>query len=237
MYLPMLTHPASRALHSRAWFCRTREGLYINREGHVAAARKRRHRWWVSLAPNNAKTIGRMTCHCFLQPIRTDHTSSSHTTLYRVRSSMCCLLPGYSFEPRPNSPVLGIATSAGKTSLAIKNNIDLSRSANVSNFKASTWFRQSLGFFFSSLKKKNGDSARRTLLTLFVHCLPNQSCEALLQAPRYSFLVFTKSVNSNFSAFWLASVNLEYPWLFTVLRPTLRLRLVSRNYQKTKFER
>ena len=154
MYLPMLTHPASRALHSRAWFCRTREGLYINREGHVAVGRKRRHRWWVSLAPNNTKTIGRMTCHCFLQPIRRDLTSSSHTTLYRVRSSMCCLFPGYSFEPRPNSFVLGIATSAGKTSLAIKNNIDLSRSANVSNFKASTWFRQSLGFFLLLTQKE-----------------------------------------------------------------------------------
>ena len=154
MYLPMLTHPASRALHSRAWFCRTREGLYINREGHVAAARKRRHRWWVSLAPNNTKTIGRMTCHCFLQPIRTDHTSSSHTTLYRVRSSMCCLLPGYSFEPRPNSPVLGIATSAGKTSLAIKNNIDLSRSANVSNFKALNVIQTEPRFFLLLTQKE-----------------------------------------------------------------------------------
>ena len=150
----MLTHPASRALHSRAWFSRTREGLYINWEGHVATARKRSHRWWVSLAPNNTKTIGRITCHCFLQPIRRDLTSSSYTTLHRVRSSMCCLLPGYSFEPRPNSPALGIATSAGKTSLAIKNNIDLSRSANVSNFKASTWFRQSLGFFFLLTQKE-----------------------------------------------------------------------------------
>ena len=154
MYLPMLTHPASRALHSRAWFCRTREGLYINREGHVAAARKRRHRWWVSLAPNNTKTIGRMTCHCFLQPIRTDHTSSSHTTLYRVRSSMCCLLPGYSFENRPNSPVLGIATSAGKTSLAIKNNIDLSRSANVSNFKALNVIQTESRFFLLLTQKE-----------------------------------------------------------------------------------
>ena len=154
MYLPMLTHPASRALHSRAWFCRTREGLYINREGHVAAARKRRHRWWVSLAPNNTKTSGRMTCHCFLQPIRTDHTSSSHTTLYRVRSSMSCLLPGYSFEPRPNSPVFGIATSAGKTSLAIKNNIDLSRSANVSNFKALNVIQTEPRFFLLLTQKE-----------------------------------------------------------------------------------
>ena len=154
MYLPMLTHPASRALHSRAWFCRTREGLYINREGHVAAARKRSHRWWVSRAPNNTKTIGRMTCHCFLQPIRTDHTSSSHTTLYRVRSSMCCLLPGYSFENRPNSPVLGIATSAGKTSLAIKNNIDLSRSANVSNFKALNVIQTESRFFLLLTQKE-----------------------------------------------------------------------------------
>ena len=36
----------------------------------VAAARKRSHQWRVSLTPNNTKTIGRMTCHCFLRPIR-----------------------------------------------------------------------------------------------------------------------------------------------------------------------
>ena len=150
----MLTHPASRALHSRAWFSRTREGLYINWEGQVAAARKRSHRWWVSLTPNNTKTIGRMTCHCFLRPIRRDLTSSSYNTLNRVRSSMYCLLPGYSFEPRPNSPVLGIATSVGKTSLAIKNKIDLSRSTNFSDFKALTWYRQSLGFFSPHSKRK-----------------------------------------------------------------------------------
>ena len=40
--------------------------------GHVGAARKRSHRWCVSLTPNNTKTIGRMTCYCFLPPIRRD---------------------------------------------------------------------------------------------------------------------------------------------------------------------
>ena len=47
-------------------------------EGHVAAARKRSHQWCVT--PNNAKTMGRMTCHCFQRPIRRDLTSSSYTT-------------------------------------------------------------------------------------------------------------------------------------------------------------
>ena len=48
--------------------------------GHVAAARKRSHKWCVSLTPNNTETIWRTTCHCFLWPIRRDLTSSSHTT-------------------------------------------------------------------------------------------------------------------------------------------------------------
>ena len=48
--------------------------------GHVAAARKSSHQWCVSLTPNNTKTMGRMTCHCFQRPIRRDLTSSSYTT-------------------------------------------------------------------------------------------------------------------------------------------------------------
>ena len=36
--------------------------------------------WCVSLTPNNTKTIERMTCHCFLGPIRRDFTNSSYTT-------------------------------------------------------------------------------------------------------------------------------------------------------------
>ena len=48
--------------------------------GHVAAARKRGHQWYISLTPNNTKTMGRMTCHCFQWPIRRDLTSSSYTT-------------------------------------------------------------------------------------------------------------------------------------------------------------
>ena len=47
--------------------------------GHLVAARKRSHHWCVSLTPNNTKTIGRMTCLCFLRPIRRDLTSSSYS--------------------------------------------------------------------------------------------------------------------------------------------------------------
>ena len=51
-------------------------------EGHVAATRKS-HRWCLTLTPNNTKTIERMTCHCFLLPIRRDLTRSFYTTLCR----------------------------------------------------------------------------------------------------------------------------------------------------------
>ena len=37
----------------------------------------------ITLTPNNTKTIERMTCHCFLLPIRRDLTSSFYTTLCR----------------------------------------------------------------------------------------------------------------------------------------------------------
>ena len=36
--------------------------------------------WCVSLIPNNTKTIERMTCHCFVRPIRRDLKNSSYTT-------------------------------------------------------------------------------------------------------------------------------------------------------------
>ena len=49
---------------------------------HVAAARKRSHQWCISLAPNNTKTDGRMTCLCFLRPIII--RSSSYAT------RICC---------------------------------------------------------------------------------------------------------------------------------------------------
>ena len=48
--------------------------------GHTTAARKRSHQWCLTLTPNNTKTIERMTCHCFLRPIRRDLTSRSYTT-------------------------------------------------------------------------------------------------------------------------------------------------------------
>ena len=51
-------------------------------EGHVAATRKS-HRWCLTLTPNNTKTIERMTCHCFLLPIRRDLTRSFYATLCR----------------------------------------------------------------------------------------------------------------------------------------------------------
>ena len=56
---------------------------YGLRRSHVAAARKRSHQWWVSLAPSNTKTIGRMTCHCFLRPIRRGETFWATPTLTR----------------------------------------------------------------------------------------------------------------------------------------------------------
>ena len=37
--------------------------------------------WCFSLTPNNTKTIERMTCHCFLRPIRRDLTNSFYITL------------------------------------------------------------------------------------------------------------------------------------------------------------
>ena len=37
--------------------------------------------WCVSLTPNNTKTIERMTCHCFLRPIRRDLTNSSYINI------------------------------------------------------------------------------------------------------------------------------------------------------------
>ena len=33
--------------------------------GDVAADPKRSHQWCATLTPNNTKTMGRMTCHCF----------------------------------------------------------------------------------------------------------------------------------------------------------------------------
>ena len=41
----------------------------------VAAARRRSHQWCLTLTPNSTETIERMTCHCFLQPIRRDLTT------------------------------------------------------------------------------------------------------------------------------------------------------------------
>ena len=55
--------------------------------GHVAAARKRSHQRCLTMTPNNTETIERMTCHCFLRPIKRDLTSSSYTT------ADCCCTP------------------------------------------------------------------------------------------------------------------------------------------------
>ena len=53
---------------------------------HVAAARKRSHQWCISLTPNNTKTIGRMTCLCFLRPII---IRSAPTLLVFVAVTVC----------------------------------------------------------------------------------------------------------------------------------------------------
>ena len=56
--------------------------LTRNIGGHVAAARKRSHQWCLTLTPNNMETIERITCHCFLRPIRRDLTTRSNTIEY-----------------------------------------------------------------------------------------------------------------------------------------------------------
>ena len=63
--------------------------LQGSKKGHIAATWKRSHQWCVSLTPNNTKTIGRMTCHCFLRPIRRNLPGSSYTTVKKssLRSS------------------------------------------------------------------------------------------------------------------------------------------------------
>ena len=51
----------------------------------VAAPGKRSQQWCLTLTPNNTKTIERMTCPCFLRPVRGDLPSSSYTTLPKGR--------------------------------------------------------------------------------------------------------------------------------------------------------
>ena len=65
-------------------------------KGHVTAARKRSHRWCVFLTPNNAKTIERMTCHCFLRPIRRDLPSSKVLRTVLLQLFLACSLSEYS---------------------------------------------------------------------------------------------------------------------------------------------
>ena len=66
----------------RPWALGQPLGIPVKKKNvcHVAAAWKRSHQWCVSLTPNNTKTNGRMTCHCFVRPIRRDLTSSYYTT-------------------------------------------------------------------------------------------------------------------------------------------------------------
>ena len=54
--------------------CVQRWRVSLHNCGRVAAAWKRSHQWCVFLTPNNTKTMGRMTCHCFQRPIRRDLT-------------------------------------------------------------------------------------------------------------------------------------------------------------------
>ena len=62
-------------------------------ESHVAAARKRSHQWCPTPTPNNTETIERMTCHCFLQQIRRNLTSSSSTTALGPQPKECSYTP------------------------------------------------------------------------------------------------------------------------------------------------
>ena len=65
----------------RARVCQPDQKPYGLRRSHVAAARKRSHQWWVSLTPNNSKTIGRIAYQCFLRPIRRGETWATPTVL------------------------------------------------------------------------------------------------------------------------------------------------------------
>ena len=87
--------------------------------------------------------------------------------------SMCCMLLGYSFEPRPNSRAVGTAGSVmiigfakKKLSLTREDKIDWSKSSGCGDFKGLTsmWFRQGL-LLFSSLKKTKEGSSRRVHLS------------------------------------------------------------------------
>ena len=66
----------SASCSARAWTSVIKGG-----KKKEAAARKRSHQWCLTLTPNNTETIERMTCHCFLRPIRRGLTSSSYTTV------------------------------------------------------------------------------------------------------------------------------------------------------------
>ena len=60
-----------------------------SKKGLVSATWKRSHQWCVSLTPNNTKTIGRMTCHCFLQPIRRDLPERFYNTVKKSSLQLC----------------------------------------------------------------------------------------------------------------------------------------------------
>ena len=79
-----VTRPARREgdhIASPWWFCT------LLKKGHLAAARKRSHQWCLALTPNITETIERMTCHCFLQPIRRDLASSYYTTAKKCNNA------------------------------------------------------------------------------------------------------------------------------------------------------
>ena len=87
--------------------------------------------------------------------------------------SMCCMLLGYSFEPRPNSRAMGTAGSVMIIGFAKKKpvwrektRLTGSKSSGCGDFKelTSMWFRQGL-LLFSSLKKTKEGSSRRVHLS------------------------------------------------------------------------
>ena len=81
--------------------------------------------------------------------------------------SMCCMLLGYSFEPRPwySGLCYDHRFCEEKTSLTREDKIDWSKSSGCGDFKGLTsmWFRQGL-LLFSSLKKTKEGSSRRVHL-------------------------------------------------------------------------
>ena len=56
-------------------------GIYITQLGSCSSCSQEKSQWCLTLTPNSTETIKRMTCHCFLWPVRRDLTSCSYSTV------------------------------------------------------------------------------------------------------------------------------------------------------------